>query len=507
MKSESKILLIVSGLIALVAFIAYFVLLPKIANTEYPSLRDFKNEMAAFLKTKEPNAPYLDIENSWPANAELTKIENYVPHYDKYNVDDVQALYDYSLTCTKSKNLKINPKLQKAWDWQIFICKKGKLPKDFFEKPPYIHPSGQSYSYLAAKESINAPKNLRTWVEIIDEEPKLRDYFIPTDWVHLSSIDKQSDIIFLERFALIRKESGYLNFRYVVYPLAGVHEFFSQPRPYLFVTNARKTNNTNCLENLERGCWALNTHFESGKKRVLNIGMLCAMGLSALLFLYLAFGVVKEKNEIKEDRNFIMRTLTHELRTPIAALSLDMESLRKLFNDIDEDSQKSLLRVFNSVERLKSLVQGSERYLSVDAGTLRKIKFNEKVNLLACVSQIVDTQNLEVEVSVPEELFVYGSEYWTKLCLQNLIQNALVHGKKPVSVKGYREDNDVYLDVIDQGTIKENLSTLAKPFSKDNNSKGLGLGLEIAQKAAFLSRAELKLVKTPNTVFRLSWRI
>ena len=507
MRNANKVLLLVTGLIALFACASYFVFLPRLNGTEYSSLSELKADLTKVLKQKQPQAPILELGNSWPKYDELTKPENFLPHYEKYDLDEIQGLYKYAKNCEFPEKLKKSLDLKKAWDWQMFLCKRLKLPPDFFAKPPYIHPSGQSYSQLGENAGLGVPKNLKSWIENIRSTPALNQYFGPSDWASLASISQQTDIIFLEKYALLKNEMGNFNIVYRAYDIENVDEFFSHDRPYVFLLNSKKGQNANCLENLERGCWAINSQFESRNRRALNTAMLVAMALSTLLFIVFAVGAMLKRNEVTNDRNFVLRTLAHELRTPIASLSLDVESLRKLFNSVDEDAQKTLLRVFNGVTRLRALVQASERYLSADAGSIKAGSPKEKINLNQHILQLVDSQNYDVEVEIPKDLVVNGSGYWLSLCLQNLIQNALQHGQPPVKVLAKHVGQKIFLDVTDQGKIQGDLSGLIKPFTKGAGSTGLGLGLEIVHKSAALTGAQLILLNSQKTTFRLIWSV
>lgn len=469
------------------------------------NLAEFKLNLIRELQIQKSISLRVSFDHTRPEEPELIKPTNFLPSYETYNLTEVQAIYEYSKKCETKNYFKRSATLRKAWQWQDFICKKLRLPANFFETPPFLHPSGQSYSALAQAAGLYAPKKYFSWVENIGADPDLKNFFTKGDWASLVDFDQQNGLVFLKEYIFIKLESENLNYLYEVFSIEAASAFL-QNKPYIFVPNAQKNKNLICLENSQSGCWALNRDFESATSQKYRLLAGLFLFLSSGLLTYLVVVGFLRQREIREDRNFVMRILAHELRTPITALSLEMESLRQVFGNLEADSQVVLMRVFNNVERLKKLVQSSEKYLIADSQVLRKDSQLKTVHLKQFVEAFVEKQSAQsVITELPDEAIVQANEYWLDLCLQNLLHNALSHGVQPVQIRLEILRQRVYLSVIDQGQVESDLSELTKAFVKAKNSDGLGLGLEIAKKAAMLSGARLELIAKPTTNFRLVW--
>jgi len=120
------------------------------------------------------------------------------------------------------------------------------------------------------------------------------------------------------------------------------------------------------------------------------------------------------------------------------------------------------------------------------------------VNLLgvvsSCVYAVQDHRELQITMSVPEDLNVLADEVELARVISNLLENARRYGKTPdtavthveIDVKG--REKWVLIKVRDHGAgvPPEQLSNLTKPFFRGDSARtaaaGAGLGLSIVDK-------------------------
>jgi signal transduction histidine kinase len=186
-------------------------------------------------------------------------------------------------------------------------------------------------------------------------------------------------------------------------------------------------------------------------------------------------------------RSALTATLAHDLRSPLTAVQIVLESIR---DDPEMDRQSRLdlvevaLRQSNRMMRLAAGLLDVER---VDAhGTLRLDR--TLVPVRDAVRQAVgylDTTDVKVEV-VPD-LTVEADPQRLEQILVNLVANALRHGAPPVVVRGYVESGTACIEVSDHGpgVPPQAVPRLFTRFAQVDAEPGsVGLGLWIVDQLA-----------------------
>jgi signal transduction histidine kinase len=208
---------------------------------------------------------------------------------------------------------------------------------------------------------------------------------------------------------------------------------------------------------------------------------------------------VRFMKQQKEERAFVMQNLTHELRTPVAGLGLSVEQIRADFDTLPENLQSSFLRICDDVQRLKRVIEGSTQYLR--SSTTPQDLFLKKKNIASVndfVESVIARFDEPIEFApLAQDCSVNEDPYWFAICLQNIIQNALKHGKPPVRVE---LSPNLKISVIDSGNLHDvSLAELTPAFSKGAHSEGLGLGLSIVNRVIKEMGAKLTVHGAPTT--------
>ena len=407
--------------------------------------------------------------------------------------------------------------LIKAFYWEMFLCDdKFILPASFFQTSPYIHPSGQSYAYLAWETGRPRFHN-RAWLTEhrnhlhILELPALRHQ---ADWHPIQGILanlEKSDILLLidgvsavwNPFVVLFQEEqefplssrGFL--RYEAYAREQWDWFLKKS---VFKTGPI-TDEFEALLVEGNMAWYLDksrVHKFSGNYRlgamlgILLLGLgLAAMGLEA----------IRHRLKEQEERLFVLQTLTHELRTPATALKLHLESMRTKYDFLPEDAQADLLHLLEANSRLARVLEASTQYLTADKGE-GPLRLNaQKIeSIRSFVEEVI--ADMDSGILIASDCKDFGLEadiYWLGICIGNLLENALRHGKCPVTVKVTRLENEGVIEICDQGQVDlKTLQNGVKAFSRRSDSEGLGLGLALVDKIMVAMRGKLKVQAHPT---------
>jgi signal transduction histidine kinase len=181
---------------------------------------------------------------------------------------------------------------------------------------------------------------------------------------------------------------------------------------------------------------------------------------------------------MREERAMVIRTLAHELRTPATSIGLSLELLRNDFERLSDGGQSAYLRMADDIRRLKRLIDGSKSYLNVNSDQ-RYAK--EQIDMTSFLAKLVEPFGSSVVFNVPNEpIFARSHSYWLGICLSNLIENALKHGKPPCLISISLHGTTFFLTIEDAGSFaKKDYLKLRKEFAKGATSSGMGLGLSI----------------------------
>lgn len=413
----------------------------------------------------------------------------------------------------------------KDWDevkktvrWEEFRCGLiDKLSPTFFLSPPYIHPeAGVSYVYLAYK-SKRAEFQKKEWlqrfigfvhVKELREFP-LDEIRLPKEYYVLKNLDdgdlwdmvREKRRIVTSHYYMV-KQSGPATFFYPTYIVYNFQEF----KDYIVDSsyNVRlREKGMKCLIPDGQLCWNYNFRDIFG---VLSKTALASLALGIIIVfvvIIILFSRLRSHRLEDDRRKLALRTLTHELRTPVASMILNLENLGRDLASFDDKQQEHILKMSNDAYRLKRLVDLSRHYINVKntKGIIAKdmIQSYNIEDLLFKVEQ--DYPELKLQIEAQGEICV--DEYWFQVCLKNLIENAYRHGEPEVELRVYSLKKNIIFEVQDQGNCQfDRLDEITQEFVKGNKSEGSGLGLNIVQTVINEMNAKLEFEKNP-TRFRM----
>ncbi len=209
---------------------------------------------------------------------------------------------------------------------------------------------------------------------------------------------------------------------------------------------------------------------------------------------------------LEESRAQVLRHVSHELKTPLAAMNEGASLLAEEVAGPLTTEQGRIVNIMQSnVHRLRDLIEGLLRLQQ--AGHVAERIGYESLRFDQVVLQIMDTceliaaeRNIAFDCVLPAVEIVAGPEALQTI-IHNLISNAMKfspdHGR--ISVVLSRDDENACLDVIDQGPgVKpEEAKEIFEPFYRSPAAKsvaGIGLGLAISREFVLAHRGKLELV-------------
>jgi signal transduction histidine kinase len=227
-------------------------------------------------------------------------------------------------------------------------------------------------------------------------------------------------------------------------------------------------------------------------------GMLLTLLMSVLLIVFTVFcfwyifKTIKQQKKLGELKDDFINNMTHELKTPIATMTVAIEGLQR-FNALNdaEKTQRYLQTSRNELTRLNDIIS---RVLNVAAFGNNEVKLvKEKIDIDDLVNDIVDTEELKAnkEVAIAYEnksdiKTIYADHLHFRNVLVNLVDNAIKYSNEPVLIKitCYKVGDNALFSVKDNG-IGIPASHIGHIFNKFHrvptgnihNVKGTGLGL------------------------------
>ena len=225
--------------------------------------------------------------------------------------------------------------------------------------------------------------------------------------------------------------------------------------------------------------------------------------LVLVLITVILYRKIKQQEFEEERKRHALRVLTHELRTPIANLMLQVEQINKQSDVIPTSVLEEFLKMEGEVYRLKRLAEKSTSYLQANDGqSLLAISIQEVPSVNELIIYLIHnyTEKGIGYIASPVDGSFKMDVYWYGICVKNLLENALHHGKNPVMVTWSLLEDSLTLTVTDAGECRyKNLEEILNSDRTGKNSGGLGLGMSIVKKIMQEMEGKLTFKQNPTT--------
>ncbi len=201
-------------------------------------------------------------------------------------------------------------------------------------------------------------------------------------------------------------------------------------------------------------------------------------------------------------QQLLLANASHELRTPLSRIRLGIEMLEK------KSTPTRLQALQVDIAELDILIEELTIMTRIDAGVGER-DF-EEFDLMGLVAEECSRyENCEFKGIAAT---ITGDRRMIQRVLRNLIDNGLKHGKPPINVCVYQENQKITLSVSDGG---EGISAIDKdklfePFQRGRgkqNISGSGLGLALVKKITEVHKGSISVNNEPQSIISLTFNL
>jgi K+-sensing histidine kinase KdpD len=240
------------------------------------------------------------------------------------------------------------------------------------------------------------------------------------------------------------------------------------------------------------------------------------IGEGSVFILLLGIGVsiarkaYKKELEVAQQQKNFMMSITHEFKSPIAAIRLNLETLLK--RDMEKPQQKNMLsRALIETDRVNFLVENILIATRIEAANM-DFAFS-KINLSACIDELISFKQEAsgrhpIKANIEKDIYISGDRLAIASLVINLIENAEKYtpANSAITLNLFQLNNEAFLQVCDGGPgvpTQERRKIFEKFYRIGNEetrtTKGTGLGLYICRYIALKHRGKITVKENiPN---------
>ena len=199
-----------------------------------------------------------------------------------------------------------------------------------------------------------------------------------------------------------------------------------------------------------------------------------------------------------DERTRTLAAMSHDLRTPLTRLKLRLE-------DVEPATAKAMAA---DIEELEQICDATLAYLRGEKSG-EDARAIDLAALLETIASDAADRGLDVSVSGPRSLAVFGRRLGLKRAFANIVQNALKYGvRAQISMVAVAERAQVQIDDDGPGIPDDKLAAVLEPFvrlddSRSRETGGAGLGLAIAKANIEADGGTLSLSNRPQGGLRV----
>lgn len=215
-----------------------------------------------------------------------------------------------------------------------------------------------------------------------------------------------------------------------------------------------------------------------------------------LVGIYFFQRTIKKESEVHQQQQNFLLSVTHELKSPLAAIKLVLQTLVK--RDLTKDKRDQLIG--NSIEdvgRLDDLVENMLLATRIENNSYSYPKelfdFSELVKSIYDRAIITSENTRNFQQQIEQNISIMGDRFALGSLINNILENAIKYSPNAalVQVQLYQQSNKIFFIVADQGVgiADSERQKIFQKFYRSGNeltrqNKGTGLGLFIVAQVA-----------------------
>ena len=208
----------------------------------------------------------------------------------------------------------------------------------------------------------------------------------------------------------------------------------------------------------------------------------------------------KEKVSLAEKEKIdFLRTASHELKTPLAVVSSQVEMLEIAGDKIDRSYYYS--SIHEELDKMSRMVGELLDFSMLDnqmsSMEMSRVNVSEMIEYLLLRYDAMFRKNeIKVEQEIEKNCFAYGNRMYLERAVNNYLMNAFQHTEqgKRIRITLKKEKKQIRMEVYNDGAqIKEEqmehiwdsfytTSQKKKPVTSENEVRNIGLGLFVVRK-------------------------
>lgn len=254
--------------------------------------------------------------------------------------------------------------------------------------------------------------------------------------------------------------------------------------------------------------------------------MAMVMGEGSVFLFMLGVGAyflhksIKKEEKLREQQQNFLLSVTHELKSPLAAIKLSIQTIVK--RDLDRARQTSLLNnSLKDIERLDDLVENMLLATKIEN---KSYSFpREEFDFSELVTKITDRLQIHscgceqvIKPFIEPQLILKGDPFALASVVNNLVENAVKYSGEcaEITVVLKMQDGHIFLSVSDKGPgipDDEKMLIFDKFYrvgqEQTRKAKGTGLGLFIVKEVLQRHDADISVKDNvpQGTIFEITF--
>ena len=239
-----------------------------------------------------------------------------------------------------------------------------------------------------------------------------------------------------------------------------------------------------------------------------NLALMTAVLLTLFLGVALSLGAVARQAKLAEMKSTFVSNVSHEMRTPLALISLYAETLEMGRIDDPEKVHEYHSTIHRESKRLDQMVNNVLDFSRIESGRrdyrLLPCNVNELLDeVVAGYYAPITAAGFKFEVEIEDDLpLVLADRDAISQAILNLLDNAVKYSpaEKSIALRASRRDGDVAIELEDRGIgiAPGDQSKVFEKFHRAGNpltptTRGSGLGLALAKHAVEAHGGRIRL--------------